>query len=286
MTSTSTYLYDGLGRRMEKNVDGAITRYLYDNEDILLELDGNNNILAQYTHGPGIDEPLIMERDGQSYYYHTDGLGSVVVMTDAAGAVVQTYRYDSFGRIVKQVGGVLNAYTYTARELDAESGVYYYRERYYNSSLGSFTSEDPIVILSGSLNAYSYVTNNPINNADPLGLYIYNSPINLFSPFPINLISILIQLQKKYEMDCGESFIKCMGEILVAPGWSTWAQGLGDAASYYYTAKAWQHAASRLLTYPLRSSIVRGFLLIGKNLGFYTTLAIIDIAGIYCLYFD
>ena len=172
MTSTSTYLYDGLGRRMEKNVDGAITRYLYDNEDILLELDGSNNILAQYTHGPGIDEPLIMERDGQSYYYHTDGLGSVVAMTDASGAVVQTYRYDAFGGIVKQDGEVLNPYTYTARELDAESGNYYYRARYYNAYTGRFFSEDPLV--QGS---YVYTGNSPITFIDPTG---YGIDINCF----------------------------------------------------------------------------------------------------------
>jgi len=58
--------FDGLGRRVEKEVnDGAttkITRFVYDNEDILLELDGSNNIIARYTHGPGIDEPLILNR--------------------------------------------------------------------------------------------------------------------------------------------------------------------------------------------------------------------------------
>jgi uncharacterized protein RhaS with RHS repeats len=87
--STSRYLYDGLGRRIEKNMDGVITRYVYDNEDILLELDGDNNILARYTYGSGIDEPLIMERDGESYFYHADGLGSIVNLTDGNGDMVQ-----------------------------------------------------------------------------------------------------------------------------------------------------------------------------------------------------
>jgi len=77
-----SYKYDGLGRRIEKNVNGTITRYVYDKEDILLEYDGANNLVARYTHGPGIDEPLIMERGGQSYYYHADGLGSITTLTD------------------------------------------------------------------------------------------------------------------------------------------------------------------------------------------------------------
>ena len=73
---TVNYKYDGLGRRVEKeviDVGTATTRYVYDNEDILLELNGANSIVARYTHGPGIDEPLIMEKNGQSFYYHGDG---------------------------------------------------------------------------------------------------------------------------------------------------------------------------------------------------------------------
>ena len=62
-------------------MDGVITRYVYDGEDILLEFDGSNALTAKYTHGPGIDEPLIMERGGQRYFYHTDGLGSITDKT-------------------------------------------------------------------------------------------------------------------------------------------------------------------------------------------------------------
>jgi len=51
---TNTYKYDPFGRRIEKNVNGTITKYLYDNEDILLEYDATNTVMARYTHGPGI----------------------------------------------------------------------------------------------------------------------------------------------------------------------------------------------------------------------------------------
>lgn len=47
-----TYAYDPLDRRIQKNVNGAITKYVYDNEDITVEYDGNNNLTASYTHGP------------------------------------------------------------------------------------------------------------------------------------------------------------------------------------------------------------------------------------------
>lgn len=129
----AAYRYDGKGRRFEKNMNGVITRYIYDQEDIFLETDANQNLIARYTHGPGIDEPLIMERDMDGdgslesvYFYHADGLGSIVAMSDLSGNIVQTYEYDSFGNIVKQTGSITNFYTYTAREYDGESGLYYY----------------------------------------------------------------------------------------------------------------------------------------------------------------
>ncbi|MCM2268200.1 MAG: hypothetical protein NDI60_10560 [Elusimicrobiales bacterium] len=71
------YKYDPLGRRLGKSVDGSPTHYIYDNEDIIAMLDGEGKVLQTFTHGPGIDEPLIMTKaDGADYYYHADGLGS------------------------------------------------------------------------------------------------------------------------------------------------------------------------------------------------------------------
>ena len=169
-TSEVNYRYDGLGRRVEKDVAGVVTRYAYDNEDILQELNGAA-IVARYTHGPGIDEPLIMERDGERFFYHADGLGSVTELTDSkvSPEVVQSYVYDSYGQIVQQVGTLANSHTYTGREFDSESGLYYYRARYYDPQAGRFITEDPIGLLAGDVNFYRYVSNNPVNLIDPQG---------------------------------------------------------------------------------------------------------------------
>jgi RHS repeat-associated protein len=164
------YRYDPFGRRIEKNVNGTIIRYLYDAEDILYEMDESNNILARYTHGSGVDEPLIMRRDGASYYYHADGLGSITHITDAAGNIVQSYVYSAFGEIVTQDGSLPNSYTYTGREHDPESGLYYYRARYYDAKVGRFLQTDPIGYAGGDVNMYAYVANNPVNWVDPTGL--------------------------------------------------------------------------------------------------------------------
>ncbi|MFQ5964050.1 MAG: MopE-related protein [Candidatus Scalinduaceae bacterium] len=165
-----TYLYDGIDRRIEKNVNGTITRYVYDGLDIILEYDGTNNLVARYSHGDKIDQPLSMERGGQSFFYQADHSGSVRKLTDATGVEVNSYNYDSYGMLEDNVEGVLNPFTYTGREFDAESGLYYYRARYYDPQTGRFISEDPIGFLAGDMNFYRYVKNNPVNLVDPTGL--------------------------------------------------------------------------------------------------------------------
>jgi RHS repeat-associated protein len=181
---TASYKYDPFGRRIEKNVDGVITKYLYDEEDIIAEYDGNNQLIAHYIHGPGIDEPIAMVKNSQSYFYHFDGLGSVTAITDSTGSVIQRYDYDSFGNIVSMLDpNFKQPYTYTSREYDLESGLYYYRARYYDAKIGKFISEDPIG-LKGGINKYVYVGNNPVRFIDPLGLALGDPNTSLGGVIP------------------------------------------------------------------------------------------------------
>jgi RHS repeat-associated protein len=151
------------------------TSFIFDNEDILLELDGSNNITARFTHGSGIDEPLIMEKAGASFFYHADGLGSITEITDSAGVVKQQYTYSSFGKIESQLDpNFVQPYTFTGREFDPETELYHYRERQYDWKTGRFNQVDPfggILILPQSLHGYRYAANNPVKLADPFGLY-------------------------------------------------------------------------------------------------------------------
>ena len=172
-TNTANYRYDGLQRRVEKEVIAGtttVTKYVYDNEDILLELNGSNTIVARYTHGPGIDEPLITEKNSQSFYYHADGLGSITELTNQSGTVAQRYTYSSFGKIESQVDpNFVQPYTFTAREFDSETGLYHYRARYYEPATGRFLQEDPVRFVGG-MNFYVYVRDNPVSLVDPFGL--------------------------------------------------------------------------------------------------------------------
>ena len=173
------YRYDALGRRIERDVDGAITRHVYDGEDILVEYDGNDTAVRAYTHGPGIDEPLSLHdiKAAESFVYHVDHLGSIREMTDALANVSQRNRYSSFGTLTERLDkDFVQPFAFTSRELDPETGIYHFRARSHDSSIGRFIIRDPVF---GSLrfplgrNAYTYVRNNPLLFADLSGLTVF-----------------------------------------------------------------------------------------------------------------
>ena len=97
---------------------------------------------------------------------HADGLGSIVKTTNAAGAVTSTLKYNAFG--VLETGSP-SPFGFTSREYDAETGLAYYRARYYDPKLGRFISEDPIGFHGGD-NFFVYAESNPTTLVDPLGL--------------------------------------------------------------------------------------------------------------------
>ena len=104
-------------------------------------------------------------------------MGSIVTITDSSGDIVEKYFYDAYGNViikgsnnnVLSQSAINNRYMFTAREYDAETGLYYYRARMYSSELGRFLQPDPISYYD-SMNLYQYVKNNPVNFIDPFGL--------------------------------------------------------------------------------------------------------------------
>ncbi|MBI4707735.1 MAG: hypothetical protein HY761_07415 [Candidatus Omnitrophica bacterium] len=105
-------------------------------------------------------------------------------MTDENGNIAERYSYDAYGNTTikdaagckLQASGIGNHYAYTGREFDSETGLYYYRARYYDPQIGRFLQEDPV----WGLNFYSYVDNNPLNFIDPYGLQ--SAVPNIFGP--------------------------------------------------------------------------------------------------------
>jgi RHS repeat-associated protein len=160
---TASFTYDAMGRRTSKTVNGQKKTYLYDGSDLISETG------ADYTFGPGIDQPL-ERKSGQNEYYLSDALGSVIGLTDPSGTIKTSYNYSPFGK--KQTTGTAssNPFAFTGREDDG-TGYYYYRARYYSPDQKRFIAEDPLGFGAGDSNLQAYVGNSPTNFNDPLGLY-------------------------------------------------------------------------------------------------------------------
>jgi len=176
----STYTYNILGQRKTKNASGHLTTYYYDGDEVAIEK--INGTTIYYIHGPRIDEII---SDSRGYSYHVDGLGSVVNLTDANGNEAASYSYDAFGNLTSSTGSVANPWLYTGRYLDSESGLYYYRNRYYDPRVGRFISRDPSLILSGLASVIPYLLPQQLGNPQELNKYLYciNNPVNLRDPW-------------------------------------------------------------------------------------------------------
>lgn len=166
---TVTFKYDPFGRRTYKSSSSATSIFADDGDNLVEETNAAGAVVARYSQTQNIDEPLAMLRSGATSYYHADGLGSVTSLSSAAGSIANTYTYDSFGKLTASTGSLMNPFQYTARESDTETGLYYYRARYYDPAIGRFLGEDPIGFAAGD-NFYNYASARPTNFSDPTGL--------------------------------------------------------------------------------------------------------------------
>ncbi|MHB1128234.1 MAG: discoidin domain-containing protein [Bacillota bacterium] len=165
------YNYDGDGRRVYQKDGINETYYGYDGSGPIVHYDGSGAVLASYLRGMG-GMLVGTTQKGGTYYYHLDGLGSIVAMTDGTGAKTAIYDYDAFGNQVSQKPNIYNPYGFTSGLYDQNPGLYFFSSRYYNPKVGRFITQDS---YSGSLtepwtqHLYTYVGNNPVNYVDPTG---------------------------------------------------------------------------------------------------------------------
>ena len=167
------YAYDALGRRAATTTREGTTRHVYDdNWQVVADIDGQDNVLASYVWGEGIDRLLAVRIGVESYYPLTDVQGTVWGYVDSQNSIVARWQYDAWGNVVDESVSVpalaTLRYRFQGREWSAATGLTNFRMRWYDSVTGRWLSKDPIG-LSGGLNLYVFCGNSPNLHVDPRG---------------------------------------------------------------------------------------------------------------------
>ncbi|WP_434574814.1 RHS repeat domain-containing protein [Riemerella anatipestifer] len=107
------------------------------------------------------------------YFYHPDHLGSSSYITDKDGNINQHTEYMAFGEVLFDEHKVSRRmpYLFNGKELDSETGLYYYGARYYDPRVSIFLNVDPLAEKAPNWTPYRYGFNNPIKYTDPTGLF-------------------------------------------------------------------------------------------------------------------
>jgi RHS repeat-associated protein len=176
---TVTYVYDGDGNRVARTVAGSTVRYLMDEQNPtgyvqVAEEVAAGLVIAQYVHGP---QRISLRQSvsgtwGKSYYGY-DAFGTTRALLDAAGAVTDTWTFDGFGNVVDRTGSTPNQYLYRGEALDAGTGMYYLRARWYRPEVGRFLTGDtfePVTTGDEDITLYNFTRSDPINSTDPSGM--------------------------------------------------------------------------------------------------------------------
>ena len=170
------YTYDAFNRRVIKSLNGNNLKYTYSGLAQIEERDAAN-LLLNSTVFTNFLSPVVNDKNGGRYFYHTNELNSVEGISNANGNIAELYRYDVYGKQSRydSAGNAMaasitgNRVGFTGQEYDSASGNYRFFFRNYSPTTGVFAQRDLIEYEDG-MGMYQYVGNNPANGVDIFGL--------------------------------------------------------------------------------------------------------------------
>ena len=177
-----SFTYDAKGLRTSKNVNGEKTVFVWDGDQVVMELSQGGKVQKRYIRG---DDLVYADRgeNTEKTYYVTDTHGNVVQLLDEEGSVTKTYEYDSFGNEVNPKKKDENPFRYCGEYYDKETEEIYLRARYYQPNVGRFITRDTYTGEENeplSLHLYTYCENDGVNQIDPSGHKSYVFTIKQF----------------------------------------------------------------------------------------------------------
>ncbi|MBI4510912.1 MAG: hypothetical protein HY698_14865, partial [Deltaproteobacteria bacterium] len=191
--------YDSRGLRVKLVDSRGAHLTVLDNVDELAEFSENGELESFLIRDPARVDMAFAEltRDGPRYFYH-DGLGSVAAVGSQSGLLAARFEYDAFGERSQEFGAQVTPWGFTGRRHDSESGLLYFRSRYYNPGLGMFMSEDTHNLRSRqarpgrgeplhseTLHRYKYAEQDPVNRVDPMGTWGLSMALDFTAAFGV-----------------------------------------------------------------------------------------------------
>ena len=196
-----SYSYNDDGLRTEKKVNGTETDYTWADGKLTSQRGGS----ALYFFYDSDNSPVSVNYNGANYFYVKNIQGDITAITDASGAVVVEYSYDTWGKLLSTTGSLAstlgkdNPLRYRGYYYDNETGLYYLQSRYYNPEWGRFLNADDTQHLDG-MSLFGYCSNNPVMNIDPTGKYGINDQELVF----FTILCIIAVAYYAYLPLCGE----------------------------------------------------------------------------------
>jgi RHS repeat-associated protein len=169
-TTSASYTYSGDGLLMSKTVRSTTDTFTWDTTSTVPAILTDQNL--DYIYGPDGLPVEQISASGTVSWYHHDQLGTTRLLTSTTGAKVGTFTYDPYGNQTGITGTVTSPLGYAGSYTDAESGLIYLTNRYYDAATGQYLTRDPLDALTQS--AYDYVGDDPLNGTDPAGLWGWN----------------------------------------------------------------------------------------------------------------
>ena len=162
--TSADFTYDGDGRQVKSVINGVTTLFVGSHYQV------ENGVVVKYYFAGA--QRIAMRKNGTLSYILTDHLGSTSMTTNATGALISQLKYKAWGETRYSSGSTPTNYKYTGQREEAGFGLYFYNARWYDPTIGRFTSADTIVPLQQGVQAwdrYAYTNNNPVRYTDPSG---------------------------------------------------------------------------------------------------------------------